>query len=181
MTSRQCLALGARAVFVGRPVLWGLAYDGESGVRGVLDVLNTELRMAMALTGAHMLHAFCRSYRCRLHEHRPAAPGADPHRALLLHQGQAVTVRQRRPVSVPYAEQIRQRRISSVTPPAWLHRVRRVAGSSAALSAFQSLDSACPPRAQHRLSHCQRQQLPRLERPSSARCVARTVTRTYLV
>jgi 4-hydroxymandelate oxidase len=45
------LARGARAVFVGRPILWGLAVDGENGVRRVLDLLNTELVRAMQLAG----------------------------------------------------------------------------------------------------------------------------------
>ena len=46
------LALGARAVFVGRPVWWGLAADGEAGVRQVLDTLTAELRTTMDLLGA---------------------------------------------------------------------------------------------------------------------------------
>ncbi len=46
------LALGARAVFVGRPQLWGLATGGADGVRAVVDGLTTELRQAMAMTGA---------------------------------------------------------------------------------------------------------------------------------
>jgi isopentenyl diphosphate isomerase/L-lactate dehydrogenase-like FMN-dependent dehydrogenase len=45
------LGLGARAVFVGRPILWGLAVDGESGVARVLDLLNEELLRAMQLAG----------------------------------------------------------------------------------------------------------------------------------
>ncbi|MEO7113493.1 MAG: alpha-hydroxy acid oxidase [Polyangiaceae bacterium] len=45
------LARGARAVFVGRPILWGLAVDGENGVHRVLDLLNTELLRAMQLAG----------------------------------------------------------------------------------------------------------------------------------
>jgi 4-hydroxymandelate oxidase len=45
------LALGAGAVLVGRPVLWGLALDGERGVRAVLDMLTAELDRAMALCG----------------------------------------------------------------------------------------------------------------------------------
>ena len=48
----KALALGARAVLVGRPVLWGLAVDGEDGVRRVLDLLREELDLAMALAGA---------------------------------------------------------------------------------------------------------------------------------
>ncbi len=35
----KALALGARAVMIGRPALWGLAVDGESGVANVLDIL----------------------------------------------------------------------------------------------------------------------------------------------
>ncbi|GAA1258921.1 alpha-hydroxy acid oxidase [Kitasatospora nipponensis] len=45
------LALGARAVLVGRPVLWGLAHAGAAGVGTVLDLLRTELTEAMVLAG----------------------------------------------------------------------------------------------------------------------------------
>lgn len=45
------LALGARAVFVGRPVLWGLAAGGERGVVRVLGLLREELTRAMQLAG----------------------------------------------------------------------------------------------------------------------------------
>ncbi|MBX3202136.1 MAG: alpha-hydroxy-acid oxidizing protein [Labilithrix sp.] len=45
------LALGARAVFVGRPVLWGLAAAGAEGVSGVLTLLRDELVRAMQLAG----------------------------------------------------------------------------------------------------------------------------------
>ncbi|UQA92272.1 alpha-hydroxy acid oxidase [Streptomyces halobius] len=47
----KALALGARAVLVGRPVLWGLAVDGADGVERVLGTLRAELEEAMALTG----------------------------------------------------------------------------------------------------------------------------------
>jgi 4-hydroxymandelate oxidase len=47
----KALALGARAVQVGRPILWGLAVDGEAGVRYVLELLRDELDLAMALCG----------------------------------------------------------------------------------------------------------------------------------
>jgi 4-hydroxymandelate oxidase len=47
----KALALGARAVLVGRPVLWGLAIDGEAGARQVLQMLRDELDLAMALAG----------------------------------------------------------------------------------------------------------------------------------
>ena len=47
----KALALGARAVFVGRPVLWGLAVAGAEGARHVLDLLRGELEQAMVLAG----------------------------------------------------------------------------------------------------------------------------------
>jgi isopentenyl diphosphate isomerase/L-lactate dehydrogenase-like FMN-dependent dehydrogenase len=46
------LAIGAEAVLVGRPALWGLAFDGEAGARLALDMLTDELRLALALLGA---------------------------------------------------------------------------------------------------------------------------------
>jgi len=45
------LALGADAVLIGRPVLWGLAVGGAAGVTRVLDLLKTELARVMALIG----------------------------------------------------------------------------------------------------------------------------------
>ena len=46
------LAIGAEAVLVGRPALWGLAVDGEAGARRALEILAEELRLALALLGA---------------------------------------------------------------------------------------------------------------------------------
>lgn len=46
------LAMGARIVFVGRPLGFALAAGGEAGVRRGLEILTTELRIAMALLGA---------------------------------------------------------------------------------------------------------------------------------
>ena len=51
----KALALGARAVLVARPVIWGLALDGSEGVRAVLDHLHGELVRAMALCGVARL------------------------------------------------------------------------------------------------------------------------------
>jgi 4-hydroxymandelate oxidase len=45
------LALGAAAVGIGRPALWGLAVSGEAGVGAVLDLLSAEIELAMALAG----------------------------------------------------------------------------------------------------------------------------------
>ena len=47
----KALALGAQAVLVGRPILWGLAANGADGVSHVLRMLHTELDRAMALAG----------------------------------------------------------------------------------------------------------------------------------
>jgi 4-hydroxymandelate oxidase len=46
------LAMGATAVGIGRPVIWGLAVDGQAGVGNVVDMLTNELENAMALAGA---------------------------------------------------------------------------------------------------------------------------------
>lgn len=45
------LALGARAVLVGRPALWGLTCDGEAGARRVLELLRAEVELALTLLG----------------------------------------------------------------------------------------------------------------------------------
>jgi isopentenyl diphosphate isomerase/L-lactate dehydrogenase-like FMN-dependent dehydrogenase len=51
----KALALGARAVLVGRPILWGLAAHGIEGVCRVLELLRSELELAMALAGCPTL------------------------------------------------------------------------------------------------------------------------------
>ena len=51
----RALALGARAVFVGRPVLYGLACAGEAGVEAVLQILARELTLCMTLLGARVV------------------------------------------------------------------------------------------------------------------------------
>ena len=57
----KALALGAHAVLLGRPVLWGLAVNGQEGVRHVLDLLRAELELAMALSGRPTLTSIDRS------------------------------------------------------------------------------------------------------------------------
>ena len=47
----KALALGAKMVFIGRPILWGLAFDGQNGVNLTLNILRKELDSAMALSG----------------------------------------------------------------------------------------------------------------------------------
>jgi len=51
----KALALGARAVCIGRPYLWGLGAFGQAGVERVLDLLQQETRAAMQQVGARSL------------------------------------------------------------------------------------------------------------------------------
>jgi isopentenyl diphosphate isomerase/L-lactate dehydrogenase-like FMN-dependent dehydrogenase len=48
----KALALGAQAVLVGRPILWGLTVAGSNGVEAVLRLLQQELEVAMVLCGS---------------------------------------------------------------------------------------------------------------------------------
>ena len=57
----KALALGASAVAIGRPYVYGLAVDGAAGVARVVQILRTELEMAMALTGRTSIKAIDRS------------------------------------------------------------------------------------------------------------------------
>jgi 4-hydroxymandelate oxidase len=57
----KALALGARAVLIGRPSLYGLAVAGADGVAGVVNLLRSELEMAMALTGRPTIPSIDRS------------------------------------------------------------------------------------------------------------------------
>ncbi|KAM5162502.1 2-Hydroxyacid oxidase 2 isoform 3-T3 [Callospermophilus lateralis] len=47
----KALALGAKCIFLGRPILWGLAYKGEDGVEEVLNILKNEFHTSMSLIG----------------------------------------------------------------------------------------------------------------------------------
>ncbi|CAI0548486.1 unnamed protein product [Linum tenue] len=58
----KALALGASGVFIGRPVLFSLAADGEAGVRKVLQMLRDELELTMALSGCTSLKEITRSH-----------------------------------------------------------------------------------------------------------------------
>ena len=48
-------AAGRRGTGIGRPYVWGLGAFGQAGVERVLDILNNELRLAMAGVGARTL------------------------------------------------------------------------------------------------------------------------------
>ncbi|KAJ7951478.1 Peroxisomal (S)-2-hydroxy-acid oxidase [Quillaja saponaria] len=58
----KALALGAQAVLVGRPVIFGLAAKGEYGVKRVIDMLKDELELTMALSGCPSLKDITRSH-----------------------------------------------------------------------------------------------------------------------
>lgn len=57
----KALALGARAVLIGRPALWGLAVNGADGVHQILEILREELSTAMALSGRPTIASIDRS------------------------------------------------------------------------------------------------------------------------
>ncbi len=58
----KALALGARAVLAGRALIFGLAVDGEAGARRVLELLHTELELALALAGCASPAAVTRAH-----------------------------------------------------------------------------------------------------------------------
>jgi 4-hydroxymandelate oxidase len=64
------LALGADAVLVGRPPLWGLAVGGEEGAGRVLEILRAELELTLALCGCPRPAALTREHL------RHAGPGS---------------------------------------------------------------------------------------------------------
>eukprot|EP01084_Bolivina_argentea_P302689 522518_1 len=60
----KALAIGARAVFVGRPILWGLAHSGMDGVLHLLKLLNDELKETLQLSGCSKLSDIRRTMVC---------------------------------------------------------------------------------------------------------------------
>ncbi|MEO8665947.1 MAG: alpha-hydroxy acid oxidase, partial [Ignavibacteria bacterium] len=56
----KAIALGAKAVLVGRPVIWGLAVGGQNGVSEVLEILRRETDLAMALCGCDSVNKILR-------------------------------------------------------------------------------------------------------------------------
>lgn len=67
----KALAFGAKAVLVGRPVMWGLAAYGADGVQGVVEMLQTELARYMCMCGRPSLAAVDSSL-VRVHAPLPA-------------------------------------------------------------------------------------------------------------
>lgn len=58
----KALALGADLVLVGRPVLWGMSYNGQDGVELVANILEREFARTMALSGAPDIQAINSNY-----------------------------------------------------------------------------------------------------------------------
>ncbi len=61
----KALALGADAICIGRPYIWGLAAFGREGVQKVLEILRSELRLAMQLHGVSSIADINRSFVVR--------------------------------------------------------------------------------------------------------------------
>jgi isopentenyl diphosphate isomerase/L-lactate dehydrogenase-like FMN-dependent dehydrogenase len=57
----KALALGAKAVFIGRPYIWGLAAFGQPGVEKVIEILNRELELVMKQCGTTTIAQISRS------------------------------------------------------------------------------------------------------------------------
>ncbi|GMN43228.1 hypothetical protein TIFTF001_012428 [Ficus carica] len=58
----KALALGASGIFIGRPVVFSLAAEGEAGVRKVLQMLREEFELTMALSGCRSLKEITRNH-----------------------------------------------------------------------------------------------------------------------
>lgn len=58
----KALSLGARAMFIGRPAVWGLSYDGKHGVDKVLNIFRTELDRTLKLLGCPSVHSLSPRY-----------------------------------------------------------------------------------------------------------------------
>ena len=58
----KAIALGAKAILIGRPILWGLSIGGELGVLKVLEILSAELKLTMALCGCKSIDMISEDY-----------------------------------------------------------------------------------------------------------------------
>ena len=58
----KALALGAKAVGIGRPMLWGLGAFGQAGVDRVLEIIQGELKLVMGNCGTQNLAAITRDH-----------------------------------------------------------------------------------------------------------------------
>ncbi|KAF2640466.1 S-2-hydroxy-acid oxidase [Massarina eburnea CBS 473.64] len=69
----KAIALGAECCWIGRPVLWGLAYDGEAGVTKALDILYDEFKRCMQLTGCNSVSDITKASLGVMRAHGPLA------------------------------------------------------------------------------------------------------------
>jgi len=67
----KALALGARAVLIGRPQIYGLIVGGQQGARDVLEILRSELARALVLMGVPGVHELDRSWLIDRHSAEP--------------------------------------------------------------------------------------------------------------
>ena len=66
----KAIALGAKAVMLGRPMFWGLAYAGDQGVVHMLDILRDEVETTMMMCGKARIEDIGRDLITRLPELR---------------------------------------------------------------------------------------------------------------
>ena len=64
----KALALGADFVWIGRPVLWGLAYKGQKGVELALKLFRDEIKLCMALAGTTKVDQISKEYLVKVSE-----------------------------------------------------------------------------------------------------------------
>ena len=84
----KALSMGARAVFIGRPIFWGLSIGGEEGVRNVLEILRNELSVTMGLCGVSDVKTVDRSLTLHPHDRFDGGVAGQLERlARLLEQG----------------------------------------------------------------------------------------------
>ncbi|XVE51631.1 hypothetical protein DITRI_Ditri02bG0057200 [Diplodiscus trichospermus] len=70
----KALALGASGIFIGKPVVFSLAAEGEAGVRKVLQMLRDEFELTMALSGCRSLKEITRNHIVTDWDHPRVAP-----------------------------------------------------------------------------------------------------------
>lgn len=58
----KAIALGAKMVFLGRPILWGLSISGQEGVENVLKIVHNEFDTALALAGTPTVNDITKDY-----------------------------------------------------------------------------------------------------------------------
>ncbi|GKA84495.1 peroxisomal (S)-2-hydroxy-acid oxidase GLO4-like protein [Tanacetum coccineum] len=125
----KALALGAQAVMVGRPVVYGLAAKGEYGARRVIEMLKDELELTMALSGCPTLNDITRNHKLSL-----ARMGDDP-------------------VNVKEYQELARMTLPKILWPRILVDVSKVDMSTERLGYKTSAPIIIAPTAMHKLAH----------------------------